>query len=111
MPKIRLFKETMSRERSLTLSSRRNRCSLSCRTHQREVVLFALATGLRQSNVLEAGLVTGESGAAPCVDTGYAIKEPPPYRRAAKRHGIMEVLKSAAGEAPATGSSPSGESR
>lgn len=50
-PKIQLYKEGTTRERSLTPAQ-------ACRLldelpeHQREVVLFALATGLRQSNVL-----------------------------------------------------------
>jgi len=51
VPKVRLFKETSSRERSLTVEQAK--CLLSeLPEHQREVVLFALATGLRQSNVL-----------------------------------------------------------
>jgi integrase len=50
-PKIRLFKETASRERSLT-PEQAGRLLAELPEHQREVVLFALATGLRQSNVL-----------------------------------------------------------
>ncbi len=51
VPKIRLFKETTSRERSLTVSHAK--CLLEeLKEHQREMVLFSLATGLRQSNVL-----------------------------------------------------------
>jgi len=51
-PKIRLFKEFASRERSLTREQAG--CLLAeLPEHQREVVLFALATGLRQSNVLK----------------------------------------------------------
>lgn len=52
IPKIRLFKETTSRERSLTIQE-----AVSLLTelpeHQHEIVLFALATGLRQSNVVK----------------------------------------------------------
>ena len=51
-PKVRLFKEFASRERSLT----REQAGLllaELPEHQRDVVLFALATGLRQSNVLK----------------------------------------------------------
>lgn len=52
VPKVRLFKETASRERSLT---REEACRLldELPPHQRDVVLFALATGLRQMNVLK----------------------------------------------------------
>jgi integrase len=88
VPKIRLFKETMSRERSLTVEQA-GRLLDELPTHQRDMVLFSLATGLRQGNCLEARLVTGESRSVSCVDTGLAIKEPPPYRCAAKRHGII----------------------
>ncbi len=50
-PKIRLFKESASRERSLT-QEQVGKLLDELPGHQREVVLFALATGLRQSNVL-----------------------------------------------------------
>lgn len=51
-PKIRLFKETNNRERSLSVEQAKallNELPL----HQHEIVLFALATGLRQSNVVK----------------------------------------------------------
>ena len=49
--KVKLFKEANNRERSLTVSQAK--CLLGeLPEHQREVVLFTLATGLRQSNVL-----------------------------------------------------------
>jgi len=50
-PKVKLFKEGPGRERSITLQQAE---ALLCElpVHQRDVVLFALATGLRQSNVL-----------------------------------------------------------
>jgi integrase len=51
VPKVRLFKETNSRERSLTVSQAKSLLD-QLPEHQREFVLFALATGLRQSNVL-----------------------------------------------------------
>lgn len=51
VPKVRLFKETNSRERSLTVVQAKALLA-ELPEHQREVVLFALATGLRQSNVL-----------------------------------------------------------
>lgn len=51
VPKVRLFKETNNRERSLT-PAQAQRLLAELPEHQREVVLFALATGLRQSNVL-----------------------------------------------------------
>ncbi|CAG4884679.1 Site-specific integrase [Georgfuchsia toluolica] len=54
VPKIRLFKETTSRERSLTHEQAR-RLLDELPEHQRELVLFSLATGLRQSNVLRLG--------------------------------------------------------
>ncbi len=50
-PKVKLFKETNSRERSLTVEEAK-RLLDELPEHQREVVLFALATGLRQRNVL-----------------------------------------------------------
>ena len=51
-PKIRLFKESNSRERSLTFDQ--VKCLMGeLPAHQRETVMFALATGLRQRNVLE----------------------------------------------------------
>ena len=51
VPKVRLFKETSSRERSLTVEQAKHLLD-ELPEHQREVVLFALATGLRQRNVL-----------------------------------------------------------
>lgn len=52
VPKIRLFKETADRERSL--SPAQAQCLLQeLPKHQYECVMFALATGLRQSNVLK----------------------------------------------------------
>jgi len=50
-PKIRLFKESTSRERSLT-HEQASKLLHELPEHQREVVFFALATGLRQSNAL-----------------------------------------------------------
>ncbi|MFN7476101.1 MAG: tyrosine-type recombinase/integrase [Burkholderiales bacterium] len=52
VPKVRLFKESNSRERSLTLAQAEQLLA-ELPKHQSEVVLFALATGLRQSNVLQ----------------------------------------------------------
>ncbi len=57
VPKVRLFKESNNRERSLT-PDQAQRLIGELPEHQREVVLFALATGLRQSNVL--GLEWGQ---------------------------------------------------
>jgi integrase len=52
VPKIKLFKETADRERSL--SPEQAQCLLKeLPMHQKECVIFALATGLRQSNVLK----------------------------------------------------------
>lgn len=51
VPKVKLFKEANSRERSLTVEQAK-RLLDELPEHQREVVLFALATGLRQRNVL-----------------------------------------------------------
>ena len=51
-PKVRLFKETNNRERSLTPEQAKLLLS-ELPEHQREVVLFALVTGLRKSNVLQ----------------------------------------------------------
>ncbi|MDR3410761.1 MAG: site-specific integrase [Formivibrio sp.] len=51
-PKVRLFKESASRERSLT-REQAGKLLDELPEHQREVVLFALATGLRQNNVLK----------------------------------------------------------
>jgi integrase len=52
VPKIRLFKESGGRDRSLTFSHAKSLLD-ELPEHQREVALFALATGLRQSNVLK----------------------------------------------------------
>ncbi|PPD55579.1 MAG: integrase [Methylotenera sp.] len=52
VPKIRLFKESNSRERSLTFDQVKA-LMLELPAHQRETVMFALATGLRQRNVLD----------------------------------------------------------
>ena len=52
VPKIRLFKETNSRERALTVDEAKALLAELPR-HQHETVLFALATGLRQSNILK----------------------------------------------------------
>ena len=52
VPKIRLFKESNSRERSLTFDQVKA-LMRELPAHQRETVMFALATGLRQRNVLE----------------------------------------------------------
>lgn len=52
VPKVRLFKETNSRERSLTPEQAKELLK-ALPEHQREMVLFALATGLRQSNVVK----------------------------------------------------------
>ena len=51
VPKVRLFKESADRERSLTPDQAQALLD-ELPPHQREFVLFALATGLRQSNVL-----------------------------------------------------------
>lgn len=51
MLKVRLFKESNNRERSLT-PDQAQRLIQELPEHQREFVLFALATGLRQNNVL-----------------------------------------------------------
>lgn len=52
MPKVRLFKESNSRERSLTVEQAKALLK-ELPEHQREMVLFALATGLRQSNIVK----------------------------------------------------------
>lgn len=52
VPKIKLFVERADRERSLT-PSQAIRLLSELPAHQRETVLFALATGLRQSNVVK----------------------------------------------------------
>lgn len=52
VPKIKLFKESLGRERALTpIEAKRLLDELPA--HQRAVVLFALATGLRQGNILK----------------------------------------------------------
>lgn len=52
VPKIKLFKESNSRERSLTFDQVKA-LMRELPAHQRETVMFALATGLRQRNVLD----------------------------------------------------------
>ena len=51
VPKIRLFKETNNRERSLSIEDAKALLN-ELPMHQHAIVLFALATGLRQSNVV-----------------------------------------------------------
>src|SRR5208282_4199729 len=64
-PKVKLFKEGPGRERSLTAEQAAALLG-QLPVHQRDVVIFALATGLRQSNVLglEWSHVNLESGHA-----------------------------------------------
>lgn len=50
-PKVRLFKENPGRDRSITVEQA-ERLLAELPAHQRDVTLFALATGLRQANVL-----------------------------------------------------------
>ena len=52
VPKVRLFKETNNRERSLTPEQAKTLLN-ELPEHQREMVLFALATGLRQGNIVK----------------------------------------------------------
>ena len=51
VPKVKLFKEGSGRERSITVEQAEALLG-ELPEHQREVVIFALATGLRQSKVL-----------------------------------------------------------
>lgn len=51
VPTVRLFRESISRERALTVEQAKTLLN-ELPDHQREVVLFALVTGLRQQNVL-----------------------------------------------------------
>ncbi len=64
-PKVKLFKEGPGRERSITAEQAATLLG-ELPAHQRDVVLFALATGLRQSNVL--GLEWSHVN----LDTGHA---------------------------------------
>ena len=52
VPKIRLFKETNNRERSLTVEQAKTLLN-ELPLHQQETVLFALATGFRRSNLVK----------------------------------------------------------
>ncbi len=52
VPKIRLYKETNDRERALT-NVEAKLLLIELPEHQHETVLFAIATGLRQSNVVK----------------------------------------------------------
>jgi len=51
VPKVKLYREGMGRERSIT-PGQAEALLRELPTHQRDVVLFALVTGLRQSNVV-----------------------------------------------------------
>ncbi len=51
VPKVKLYREGPGRERSIT-PAQAEALLRELPTHQRDVVLFALATGLRQSNVV-----------------------------------------------------------
>ena len=64
-PKVKMFKEPPGRERSITVEHAETLLG-ELPAHQRDVVLFALATGLRQSNVvgLEWSHVDLETGHA-----------------------------------------------
>ncbi len=64
-PKVKLFREPPGRERSIT-AEQAGALLRELPAHQRDVVLFTLATGLRQSNVLrlEWSHVNLESGHA-----------------------------------------------
>jgi integrase len=64
-PKVKLFREPPGRERSITVEQA-EALLRELPAHQRDVVLFTLATGLRQSNVLrlEWSHVNLESGHA-----------------------------------------------
>jgi integrase len=64
-PKVKMFKEPPGRERSITVEQAETLLG-ELPAHQRDVVLFALATGLRQSNVvgLEWSHVDLEAGHA-----------------------------------------------
>ena len=64
-PKVKLFREPPGRERSITVGQA-EALLRELPAHQRDVVLFTLATGLRQSNVLrlEWSHVNLESGHA-----------------------------------------------
>lgn len=52
VPKVRLFKESANRERSLT-REQAGKLLAELPQHLRDLVLFSLATGLRQGNVLK----------------------------------------------------------
>ena len=52
VPQVKLYKEAKRRVRWLT-PEQANRLLLELPQHQRDIVLFALATGLRQSNVVK----------------------------------------------------------
>jgi integrase len=51
VPKVKMYKEGPGRERSIT-AEQAEALMRELPTHQRDVVLFALATGLPQSNVV-----------------------------------------------------------
>jgi len=51
VPKVKLFKEPPGRERSISVQQAETLLA-ELPAHQRDVVMFALSTGLRQSNVL-----------------------------------------------------------
>ncbi len=73
VPKVRLFKESNSRERSLTFDQ--VKCLMGeLPAHQRETVMFALATGLRQRNVLELEWSQVNLGLS-CMDSCRTIQE------------------------------------
>lgn len=73
-PKVKLFKEGTGRERSITVEQAQTLLG-ELPVQQRDVVLFALATGLRQSNVL--GLECGRAGR----QDGHDQERPEPVRR------------------------------
>ena len=97
-PKVKMFKEPPGRERSITVD-RAETLLGELPAHQRDVVLFALATGLRQSNVvgLEWSHVDLEIGHA-WVSAGQSKNRKPiavPLNATA-----LEVLKRQVGKHP-----------
>ena len=81
---MKLFKEGPGRERSITVEQAETLLG-ELPAHQRDVVLFALATGLRQSNVLGLEWSHVEPRDRPCLGRRGSIEESQADCRAAQR--------------------------
>ena len=82
---MKLFKEGPGRERSITVKQAELLLG-ELPAHQRDVVVFALATGLRQSNVLGLEWSPRRPGVRSCLGRSASIQEPQADRSTVERN-------------------------